>query len=220
MILDALNINEIIDFFTSELKLTIVFDWLGTVAFAISGVRLASGKDIDWFGAYIVGLVTAVGGGTLRDLLIGLTPFWLLDPIYVILSLVAFIIVVFFSKKLIRINESVFIFDAIGLGLFTVVGIERTLMLGFPFWVAIIMGVVTGSFGGLIRDICINEVPLVFRSDIYAVACAIGACAYGVGMLLGLQETFLQIICAVAIIVIRILAVKYKWSLPILRGGH
>ena len=151
-----------------------LIDYAGTFAFAISGIRLASAKRFDWFGAYVVGLVTAIGGGTLRDLLLDVTPFWMLQPSYLIVTGLALIFVILLGKLVIRLHNTFFIFDAIGLGLFVVVGIEKSLTAGFPFWVAILMGMITGSAGGIIRDIFINEEPLIFRKDIYALACLFG----------------------------------------------
>lgn len=113
---------------------------LGTLAFAISGIRLASAKRFDWFGAYVVGFTTAIGGGTVRDLMLSLTPFWMLDSTYLFVTAGALLIVIVSGPYLIRFNNTFFIFDAIGLGLFTVVGIEKTLAAGFPLWVGIIMG--------------------------------------------------------------------------------
>ena len=153
-------------------------DYSGTFAFAISGIRLASAKQFDWFGAYVIGLVTAVGGGTLRDLLLNATPFWMEQASYLTVSGVALLFVIIFKKFVIRLNNTFFIFDAIGLGLFAVVGIVKTLEFGFPMWVAIVMGTITGSFGGMLRDTLINEVPLIFRKDIYALACVFGGLIY------------------------------------------
>lgn len=126
-----------------------ILDHLGTFAFALSGIRLAAEKKFDWFGAYVVGLVTAIGGGTTRDLLLGVTPFWMLNSSYLIVTAVALLSFVSLKKFIFRLNKALFLFDTIGLGLFTVVGIEKTLDANFPFWVAIIMGVMTGSVGGL-----------------------------------------------------------------------
>ena len=131
-------------------------DYSGTFAFAISGIRLASAKKFDWFGAYVIGLVTAVGGGTLRDILLNATPFWMEQTSYLIVSAFALLFVIIFRKFTIRLTNTFFIFDAIGLGLFAVVGIVKTLEYGFPMWVAIVMGTITGSFGGMLRDILIN----------------------------------------------------------------
>ena len=151
-----------------------VLDFIGTFAFAISGIRLASAKRFDWFGAYIVGLATAIGGGTLRDVMLNVTPVWMTDPIYLICTAFAMFFVIIFGKYLIHLNNTFFFFDSIGLALFTVVGFDKTIALGFPFWVAIIMGSVTGAAGGVIRDVFINEIPLIFRKEIYAMACVIG----------------------------------------------
>lgn len=122
-----------------------LLDYVGTFAFAISGIRLASAKHFDWFGAYVVGFVTAVGGGTLRDLLLGLPPFWMQNVSYLVVSGFAFLFVVGLRKYVIRLNNTFFIFDAVGLGLFTVVGIQKSIAVGYPMWVGIIMGTLTGA---------------------------------------------------------------------------
>lgn len=138
-----------------------ILDLIGTFAFAISGIRLASAKRFDWFGAYVVGLATAVGGGTIRDLLLDVTPPWMTDPMYLSCTAFAMFFVIVFSKYLIHLNNTFFIFDSIGLALFTVVGASKSLALGYPFWVAIIMGSITGAAGGVLRDVFINEIPLI-----------------------------------------------------------
>ena len=196
-----------------------ILDYLGTFAFAISGIRLASAKQFDWFGAYIVGLATAIGGGTIRDLLLDITPFWMTQPSYLIVTGFALVFVICLGKQLIHLKNTFFIFDAIGLGLFTVVGIERTLDVGFPFWVAIIMGMMTGSAGGVLRDILINEEPLIFRKDIYALACIFGGLIFLACNLIGLPSTATQVLAVCSVILIRILAVKYHISLPVLKGA-
>ena len=124
----------------------------------------------DWFGAYVVGLATAIGGGTIRDVLLDVTPGWMTNPIYLICTGLALIWVICFGRWLIRLNNTFFIFDTIGLALFTVVGVGKSIALGYPFWVAIIMGSITGAAGGVIRDVFINEIPLIFRKEIYAMA--------------------------------------------------
>lgn len=195
-----------------------LIDYAGTFAFAISGIRLASAKQFDWFGAYVVGLVTAIGGGTLRDLLLDVTPFWMLQPSYLIVTAMALIFVILLGKIVIRLNNTFFIFDAIGLGLFVVVGIEKSLAAGFPFWVAILMGMITGSAGGIIRDIFINEEPLIFRKDIYALACLIGGIIFYICVQMNISVVFTQTISASTVILVRVLAVKYHVSLPVLKG--
>ncbi len=195
-------------------------DYAGTFAFAISGIRLASAKKFDWFGAYVIGFVTAIGGGTLRDLLLNVTPFWMIQPSYLIITGIALITVITFGKHLIKLNNTFFIFDAIGLGLFVVVGIEKSLEVGFPFWVTIIMGMITGSVGGILRDILINEVPLIFRKDIYALACVLGGFVYYICTKLHAPIELTQILSASSVIIMRLLAVKYHLSLPVLKGNE
>lgn len=193
-------------------------DYSGTFAFAISGIRLASAKQFDWFGAYVIGLVTAVGGGTLRDILLNATPFWMEQTSYLVVTALALMFVIIFRKYVIRLTNTFFIFDAIGLGLFAVVGIVKTLEFGFPIWVAIVMGTITGSFGGMLRDILINEVPLIFRKDIYALACVLGGIIYYLCTFTNLTPSFSQFITAASIFITRIIAVKYHISVPVLKG--
>ena len=119
---------------------------------------------------------------------------------------------------MISLNNTFFIFDAIGLGLFGVVGIEKALAFGFPMWVAIVMGTITGAFGGMIRDILINEVPLIFRKDIYALACVFGGFIYYACLQMGIGPSLTQLIAATGIFVSRIVAVKYHISVPVLKG--
>lgn len=194
-----------------------IIDYIGTFAFAISGVRLAAAKNFDLFGAYVVGFVTAVGGGTIRDLMLDLTPFWMVQPSYVIITAIALICVLLFKKYLVRMDNTIFIFDAIGIGLFTVVGLEKTLDAGFPMWVSIILGSMTGAAGGMFRDVLINEVPLIFRKDIYALACVGGGVVYCLCSLIGLPQHVNQIFSALSVIMIRVLSVKYGIHLPSFR---
>ena len=196
-----------------------IIDYLGTFAFALSGIRLASAKQFDWFGAFIVGMATAVGGGTLRDVMLGISPFWMRQWIYFAITGFALLLFVFFHKQINRIASTIFLFDTIGLGLFTVVGIQKTLEAGFPLWTANIMGMFTGAAGGVIRDILINEVPLIFRRDIYALACFAGGIFFSWGFLEGLPIEACTIGCAMAVIIIRLLAVMFHWQLPILHDN-
>ena len=195
-----------------------VLDFIGTFAFAISGIRLASAKQFDLFGAYVVGVVTAIGGGTLRDLMLGVTPIWMTNPMYLICSGIALVWVIVFGKRLIHQQNTFFIFDTIGLALFTVVGAEKALALDFPLWVAIIMGTITGAAGGVFRDVFINEIPLIFRKEIYALACIIGGLIYGLCDWIGMDVMVTQIVSGLSVFLVRILAVKYHLCLPILKG--
>ena len=197
-----------------------IIEVIGTFAFAISGIRLASTKKFDWFGAYVVGLATAIGGGTLRDLLINMPPFWMTNGMYLVVTGVALLVTIFFGKYIINMNNTLFIFDTIGLGLFVVVGVQKTIAVGYPYWVAVIMGIITGIAGGIIRDIFINEEPLVFRKDIYALACFFGASIFCLCHFFDVNGILSQIACAASVIIIRILAVKYHWSLPVLKSDE
>lgn len=194
-----------------------VLDFIGTLAFAISGIRLASAKRFDLFGAYVVGVTTAIGGGTMRDLLLSQPPFWMTNPFYLICSAFALIWVIVFRKWLVRQNNTWFLFDTIGLALFTVTGMEKTLAAGFPFWTAIIMGTLTGAGGGVLRDVFINEVPLIFRKEIYALACVIGGIAYYICDKINMSNIAAGLICGGFVMLSRVLAVKYKLQLPVLK---
>lgn len=191
-----------------------IFDFIGTFAFAISGVRLSARKHFDLFGAYVVGFVTAVGGGTIRDLALGMTPFWMQHISYLLITALALAVTMAFKRWIVRLDYTFFIFDAIGLGLFTVVGVSKTLDAGFPMWVAAIMGCITGAAGGMLRDIFINEIPLIFRKDIYAMACFGGAVIYWVCSKAGIAIAATQTIAAVSVILIRVVCVHFHVSLP------
>lgn len=202
--------------FFQNIQFVNIIEFLGTFAFAISGVRMAASKNFDLFGAFTIGFVTAIGGGTLRDLFIGVTPFWMLNPVYLWATLLALLFVLLFKAKVVRLKYTFFLFDSIGLGLFVVVGTEKTLAMGFAPWVAVIMGTITGSFGGMLRDVLITEIPLIFRKEIYALACVIGAVFFTIGYALNLNMVVNEILTAAIVILIRILAVKFHWHLPIL----
>ena len=170
-----------------------IIDFVGTFAFAISGIRLASAKRFDWFGAYVVGAATAIGGGTLRDVMLDVPVFWMHDGFYLSCTAVALLWVITFRKYLINMHSTFFIFDAVGLALFTVVGIQKTMDCGLPIWVGIVMGAMTGAAGGVIRDVLINEVPLIFRKEIYAMACVVGGIVFGLCHIMGLPTMVTQI---------------------------
>ena len=203
-----------------SIDFTTVIDYVGTFAFAISGIRLASAKRFDWFGAYVVGAATAIGGGTIRDIMLGYSPFWMYQPSYLVVTGLALLFVICFGRYVIRLNNTFFIFDAIGLGLFTVVGIEKSLDASFPMWVAIIMGTLTGAAGGVIRDILINEVPLIFRKEIYAVACVAGGMIYWICLKTIGSGITTQVIAGVSVVVIRWLSVRFRICLPTLKNDQ
>jgi uncharacterized membrane protein YeiH len=199
-------------FFTTLLNLT------GTFAFAISGIRLASGKQVDWFGAYLIGLATAIGGGTVRDLLLNVTPFWMLDSKYFLTTGVALLATLLFKEKILKWRNTLFMFDAIGLGLFTIVGISKSIEMNLPFWVCIVMGTITGSIGGVVRDVLLNEVPLLLRKDIYALACIAGGLVYFASLHFHLSINLTEFIAAFTVIFIRVIALKFHIHLPVLNS--
>lgn len=200
-----------------EATFLFIIEVIGTVAFAISGIRLAAAKHFDWFGAYTVGLVTAIGGGTVRDVLLDIPVFWMQTWWYLAVTGLSMAFVVLFRRTLLRRVHTLFIFDTIGLALFVMIGIEKSLSNGYPMWVAIVMGMITGAFGGVVRDILINEEPLFFRKDIYATACIAGGVVYWACCGAGLTPLVQQTACATTVIVLRVLAVKYSWQLPTLK---
>jgi uncharacterized membrane protein YeiH len=205
---------------TEYLPVTLwVIEIAGTTAFAISGIRLAAAKDFDWFGALAIGFVTATGGGTLRDLLLNQPPFWMLNPASILCTLLGLLTVLLFSRKLVRLDTPFFIFDTIGLALFVVLGLEKTLQAGYPHWVAILLGTLTGVAGGILRDLLIHEIPLVFRKEVYALACIIGGFIYWIASLTPLTHTMTQLLTAVAILLTRLLAVRFHWTLPKIPKG-
>lgn len=192
----------------------LIIEIIGTFAFAISGIRLAAYKNFDLFGAYVVGLVTAIGGGTLRDLLLGIPVFWMQSASYLGVTGISLAIVIVFRKLLVSMNKTLFIFDTVGLALFVVIGLQKSIATGYPMWVAMVMGVITGSFGGIVRDILINEEPLFFRKDIYATACLAGGGVYWVCSACNATDVAAQSACAFTIIVLRMCALHYNWALP------
>lgn len=192
-----------------------IIEILGTFSFAVSGATFAMEKRLDPFGVLIISFVTAIGGGTLRDVVIGNLPVgWLRDGTVTTLIFVAGISTMFFDKYFKKLTTTLFLFDALGLGLFTIVGIEKAMQLNLSAGVCIALGTITASFGGVIRDVLLNHVPLVFRKEIYALASVAGGLLF-----FGLKHTSIPadvstIICILFIFIIRLLAVRYHLSLP------
>ncbi|HRL70080.1 MAG TPA: trimeric intracellular cation channel family protein [Flavobacterium sp.] len=190
---------------------------IGTMAFAMSGALTAMNKKMDPFGVFIIAFVTAVGGGTLRDVLIGRTPVgWMLDIRYVYLIIVGFILAILFRKKFDRLRTSLFLFDTIGLGVFTLIGLEKGINIGLHPVICIALGTITACFGGVIRDILCTEIPVIFRREIYATICIFGGIVFFLLRKLNLENDFLYLATSIIIITIRLMAVKFKWYLPTL----
>ena len=199
-------------------NLQAVIEFVGTLAFAMSGIRQAAAKHFDWFGGFVCGIAVAIGGGTIRDLMLGVTPFWMTSPIYIICTIIAQVVVIVFSKQLKRLDNTWFVFDTLGLALFTIAGMQKSLALEQPFWVAIIMGCITGAAGGVIRDVLLNNEPVIFRKEIYAMACVVGGLVYWALWELGVTLYVVVPVTFVVVCAIRFLAVKYHISLPKLRS--
>lgn len=190
-------------------------DLLGTIAFAISGALAGIEKRLDFFGVFIIALVTSIGGGTLRDLLIGNTPVtWLLNlqTLYIVIG--STIVAVLFRQRLSVFRTSLFLFDTIGIGIFTIIGIEKGLSVNLSPVVCIMLGTITACFGGVTRDILCNEIPVIFHKEIYATACLMGAVMFFILKFMHVHDDFIYVATAGTIILIRILAVRYRWSFP------
>ncbi len=195
-----------------------IIEILGTLAFAISGIRHAAAKHYDWFGGFVCGIAVAIGGGTMRDVMLGATPFWMTSPMYILCTLLAQFIVIVFARSLKRLDNAWFAFDTLGLALFTIAGMQKTLDYGHPFWVAIIMGCITGSAGGVIRDLLLNKTPVIFQKEIYAMASIVGGLLYWVMITADINLAVSAAATFVFIVLVRFLAVKYHISLPVLKG--
>lgn len=194
-----------------------LLDIIGTMAFAMSGALTAMNKKLDPFGVFIIAFVTAVGGGTLRDVMIGRTPVgWMLDLKYVYVIIIGFILAIIFRKKFDRLRTSLFLFDTIGLGVFTLIGLEKGINIGLHPVICIALGTMTACFGGVIRDILCTEIPVIFRKEIYATICILGGIVFFLLRKLDLDNDVLYLTTSLVIISGRLMAVKFKWYLPTL----
>ena len=197
-----------------------LLDIIGTIAFALSGALTAMSKKLDLFGVFIIAFVTAVGGGTLRDVMIGTTPVgWMLDLEYVYVICLSFGLALLFRKKFERLRTSLFLFDTIGLGVFTLIGLEKGINIGLHPIVCIALGTMTACFGGVIRDILCAEIPVIFRKEIYATICILGGIIFFILRKFNLDNDILYLISSLVIIVVRLMAVKFKWYLPTLENN-
>ena len=194
-----------------------IIEVLGTFTFVVSGIRQASAKHFDWFGGFVCGIAVAIGGGTIRDVMLGVTPFWMTSSLYMSCAVLALLFTVVFSRSLKKLDNAWFVFDTLGLGLFTVAGIQKTLECGHPFWVAIIMGCITGSAGGVMRDVFLNNIPVIFQKEVYATACVAGGFIYWGLALLNISVTWMAAITFAVVCSIRFLAVKYHITFPTLK---
>lgn len=190
-------------------------DILGTIAFAISGALSAMNRRFDLFGIFIIAFVTAIGGGTLRDVLIGATPVsWMQNTVNLYLIGGVTILSIIFRNKLNYLKKSLFLFDTIGLGIFTIIGVETGIQTNLAPIISIALGTMTGCFGGVIRDILCNEIPVIFRKEIYATASIAGGICFMILYTLNTPINLVYITTTLLIIVIRLIVVKYQVTLP------
>ncbi|MCZ4410336.1 trimeric intracellular cation channel family protein [Cryomorphaceae bacterium 1068] len=189
-------------------------DLLGTAVFAISGALTASEKKLDFFGISSVAFITALGGGTLRDVLLGSTPVgWMKEINYLLMIVVGISVALLFRKYVQKLRKTFFLFDTIGIAVFTILGLQKALNAGVSPAICIMMGMISAVFGGVIRDVVCNEIPLIFRKDFYAVTCLLGGCFYFLLKEFNLTPEINIILACSSIVVIRIFAVRYKWRL-------
>ena len=190
-------------------------DVLGTIAFAISGAFAAIEKKLDPFGVIIIAFATAIGGGTFRDMLLGNLPVaWLRNDVTILIILATALLVMLWGSYVKHLAKPLFLFDALGLGTFTIVGIEIALQYHFSAGMCIALGTITACFGGVLRDVLLNRVPLIFHKEIYALACIAGGTAYYFLYRSAIVNDVSKIIAILLIVVIRFIAVRYGLSLP------
>lgn len=196
-------------------NINFIIEILGTIAFAMSGAFAAMQKRFDVFGVLIISFVTAVGGGTIRDLLLGVPVFWMRDIFICGVVFISVLTAIFIKSIEKKFKVTLFFFDSIGLGLFTIIGIQKGLSADLHPIICITLGTITGCFGGVIRDILLNRIPLIFRKEIYATACIAGGAAF---IILEKHSSFTlgfaQISTIVVIVAIRMFSVKYHWHMP------
>lgn len=194
-----------------------LLDLIGTLAFAISGALVSIDKKMDLFGVFIITFVTALGGGTLRDVMIGRTPVgWMVNIDYIYVIITGFIVTLLFKQLIERFKIYLFIFDTIGLGVFTLIGLEKGINIGLHPIVCIALGTMTACFGGVIRDILCAEIPVIFRKEIYATICILGGIVFFILRKFNLNSDVLYLTTSLVIISVRVMAVRFKWYLPTL----
>lgn len=190
-------------------------DSIGTLVFAISGALTAIYKKLDLFGVYCIAFVTALGGGTVRDVMIGRTLVgWMQDMNYVYIITFGFLLSIIFNRYLDKLRISMFLFDSIGLGVFTLIGLEKGIEYGLSPLICVILGTLTATFGGVIRDILCNEIPVLFRKEIYATLCIAGGMLYFILKELNFEQNFISLVVTIFIIGFRLISFKYNLSLP------
>lgn len=196
----------------------IIMDHVGVFFFAVSGLIAAAERNLDVLGGFIIAFITALGGGTVRDLLLNTEIAWLFSYSHMITVIGASIVGILFSKSMRRLRKTFFIFDTIGISLFTILGVQKSLEYDHLAITAIFLGMISATFGGVIRDVLCNEIPLIFRKEIYAIPCLTGASVYILGSYLGVVHPQVLFFVSIAVIgVFRTLAVYYSWKVPLLK---
>lgn len=192
-----------------------IIDIAGTAAFSIAGAFAAMEKRLDVFGIFIIAFVTALGGGTLRDVLIGEVPVrWMLHLDSGFIVLLSTIAAMLFTGVIQNYHRVLLLFDSIGLGFFTVLGVQAGIAHGLHPVICIALGTITASFGGVIRDISLNNIPLIFEKEVYATICVFGGSLFFILQEVAVPNDLIEIICIVSVLVLRLLAVSYNWQLP------
>ena len=192
-----------------------LLDLIGTLAFAISGALVSIDKKMDLFGVFIITFVTALGGGTLRDVMIGRTPVgWMLNIDYIYVIITGFIVTLLFKQLIEKFKIYLFIFDTIGLGVFTLIGLEKGINIGLHPIICIALGTMTACFGGVIRDILCAEIPVIFKKEIYATICILGGIVFFILRKFNLNSDVLYLTTSLVIISVRVMVVRFKWYLP------
>lgn len=195
-----------------------ILDLVGVIAFAISGVLTSLRKRMDPFGIFIIAFVTALGGGTLRDVLISAPVIWMQNTLYIYLIIGTVILSIIFRDKLIYLSRPLVFFDTVGLAVFTLIGLEKALQAGFSPEICIATGTMTACFGGVIRDILANKIPIIFQKEIYATACIIGGMVYfSLHHFPEIPDIITFLITFLVIFSVRTLAVLYNLQLPSIR---
>lgn len=192
-------------------------DLFGTLVFAIAGVIAAAERRLDLFGVIVVGSVTAIGGGTLRDLILGNTPvFWIKNNLYIYITIAASIGTFILERRFIIPRRSLLVADAIGLAVFTVIGASVAINAGYPNIVAVITGIMSGVFGGIIRDMLTAKTPLIFQKEIYATASLAGSSFYVVTLnYFPSNQILITIFAMIIVLVLRLSAIYYNLQLPV-----
>ncbi len=195
-----------------------LLDHIGVFVFAISGMLTAADRSLDILGGYIIAFITALGGGTLRDLLLNVDIAWMESMFQVSMVVAGGTFGIVFRSFLKKLRRTLFIFDTIGLAIFTIIGVQKGLALEHFGLTVVFLGMISATFGGLIRDVLCNEIPLIFRKEVYAIPCLLGGALYFLGSWLGWGDTGLLIWVSISIIItLRTLAVVFSWELPLIR---